>query len=147
MRTGARSGAAAVELAVCLPVLLMMMAAITDLGLALFGLSRLTAAVAAGAQYATLKGRDVSATAIKTLVETATDASTATVDTTRCYCVEVTDTEPRLAVKGCGDSCGGTAKPVRFASISATYTYRPLTPAVKYTLPGSFTVGAIVPLR
>ena len=146
MTRGARSGTAALETALCLPVLLMMICAIADLGLALYGLSRMTAAVAAGAQYATLRGVEASAGTIRDLIEAAADSTTATVDTATCYCVDEAAI-PAMTVKACSDSCADGVRPPRYAVISATYRYRALTPATQLALPSGYTVATRVPLR
>lgn len=75
---GADSGIAAVEFAILVPVMLILLMGATDLGQMLFGYYKLDQAVAAGAEYAALNATKVNstngpalATSIATVVESA----------------------------------------------------------------------------
>jgi Flp pilus assembly protein TadG len=133
---------AAVEFALACPILLLFLGAALDFGLAGFGKASLADAVAAGAQYAVIKGGGTTALAVKQLVETTanlkaangTSLVTATVTGPACYCVS-TATPPVMTSATCGSTCASDSQPAgQYVLITATYTYQALLPQLsKFT--------------
>jgi Flp pilus assembly pilin Flp len=125
------SGVALVEFALLAPVLAVLCVGTIDFGLAFAAQLQLAAAVDEGAQYAFLTGSGVQASAVQTVVKTATPlpSVTATVsyNSTSCYCP--TGTPPALATQTCGVACPDGSMPGKFLSITAQYTYAPIFPS------------------
>lgn len=125
-------GVAAVEFAVAAPVMLFFLGGIVDFGMIYYGQSRVSAGVAAGAQYAILTGATVTQSNIQTLVQNAAGLSNLTVTVTglsptACYCVS--GTPPATVAATCGTNCANGAAAGTYAFITATYAYQPIMPA------------------
>jgi Flp pilus assembly protein TadG len=139
-----RRGIAAVEFALIVPVLLLMLGGVADFGLLMVGKGQLANGLAQGAQYALLQGPSVSGTTVQTVVRSAAARSgvtgTVTVNVTgpACYCVTgkpAALTLPSTALSA-SHTCTGTsltcpspaAAPGAFLIIKASYAYQPLMP-------------------
>jgi Flp pilus assembly protein TadG len=136
-----RRGVAAVEFALIAPVLLMVLAGITDFGLVEFGKSQLANGLAQGVQYALLQGASVTAANITTVVQAGASraglapAVTVTVTGPACYCVSGTPAAlvtPSTALSA-SYTCTGTCPspevaPGVFVTIAATFVYAPVMP-------------------
>jgi Flp pilus assembly protein TadG len=141
-----RRGIAALEFALALPVLLLVMGTLIDVGLIWRARGKLAVAVEAGEQYAVLTGT----TATVTNMVNAICAAAATISTScgvtgtpapvivvaasapTCGCVSTTSGVSTLTATSCGTTCaagatagGGTAG--SFLKLSASYTYAPIT--------------------
>jgi len=141
-----RRGAAAVEFALLAPVLMLMLVTMTDLALAFFAQSQLSAAVATGAQYAYLYGQAPASTFVSDVGSVVSNATTLTpltstvtfnnrTDTSNasaCYCP--TGTARNLtwgSAVTCGSNCGAANEVTAggYVLVSASYTFHPIFPA------------------
>lgn len=122
------SATALIEFALVCPALLLMGGGLTDFGLMVWTRHRLASAVAQAAAYAFDTGSNVSADAIKAVVQATPPLSAATVDVTgpACYCVS--GSPAQLATQNCDTPCSDGTAPGRYVAISATYVYQPLMP-------------------
>ena len=141
---------AAVEFAVAAPVFLFFLGGVVDFGLAYVGQSRLSAGVAAGAEYAILTGASVTQDNIQTIVQNATGLSHLTVavtglSPTACYCVS--GTPPAVASATCGSTCANGARAGTYAFITATYAYQPIMPAYSHLTSPSIVESATVQIQ
>lgn len=150
---GDRRGIAALEFALIVPVLLLLLGGIVDFGLATLGKSQLTNGVAQGVQYALLQGPSVTAANVKTIVQNGASRSglaaavAVTVTGPACYCVASAISPPHLCTSGsltsaltsslpvlsssyaCTGTCSSPAvAPGVFVTITARFTYQPLMP-------------------
>ncbi|MGE0420262.1 MAG: TadE/TadG family type IV pilus assembly protein [Acetobacteraceae bacterium] len=140
-----RSGVAALEFALAVPVFLMFLGGTLDIGLANYGRSALANAVAAGAQYAFLQGPAAPSAIIKTYVETVSRLGNVVANVTgpACYCV--TGTGPTMTAAGCASTCSDGSAAGYYMIISATYTHQALMPA--YSLLGGAAVTESATVR
>jgi Flp pilus assembly protein TadG len=130
-------GSAAVEAAIFLPIFLVMMLAVTDLGAGMFVKMTANAAAQAGAAYAAVKTNSTCLnftaacfTGIKTAMnDAANDAS---------FC---TGTVCLASVGICGD---GSAKCI---SVTANYPYTPILPSAVYTWGKTQTYSSTITIR
>lgn len=124
-------GVAAVEFAIIVPVLLLMLGGLVDFALAFWNKGLLASSVAQGAEYAVLVGPDVLASNIQSVVglKLAIPAAKITITGPGCYCVSGT---PAAAVStACVSLCPNATqatKPGTYVTISAQYTYTPFMP-------------------
>lgn len=126
-----RRGAAAVELAVALPVTAVLLGNLVDYGIMLRRHAQLAAGVANAASYAARSGAAVSA---ETLMGVAVSSSvlagaTASASAASCHCPTGTPRTLGAAV-ACTATCtdGGVAQ--RYVTITGSYTYTPSFPLV-----------------
>ncbi len=117
-----RRAIAAVEFALVVPVVLVMIAGGADLGFLIRARSAVSSAVAQGAYYAVVTGTSVTASQVATMVEQASAISgvTATVAGPTSYCTSGTPLA-LSAVPNSGTCADGT-KPGSYVTISATGT-------------------------
>lgn len=134
-------GVAALEFALIMPVILLILGGIGDFGLLLLGKGQLNNAVVMGAQFAQLQGPSVSGSSIVAIVKDSaqrvglTSKPTITVTGPACYCVtgQPASLSPSAVMLSASYTCGGscpnsTAVPTVFVTINATYTYEPILP-------------------
>jgi Flp pilus assembly protein TadG len=135
-----RRGIAAVEFALVVPVLLLLLGGVADFGLLMMGRSQLANGIAQGVQYALLIGPGVPAATVSSVVATGSARSgisaTVTVEITGpvCYCVSgqpaaLSGSSTALsATYTCTGTCPDAKTPGVFLIIAANYTYRSLMP-------------------
>lgn len=125
------SGVALLEFALLAPVLALLCVGAIDFGLAFAAQLQLAAAVDEGAQYAFLTGSGVQASAVQTVVQTATAlpsvSASVSYSSTSCYCP--TGTPPSLVAQTCGVTCPDGSMPGKYLSITGRYTYAPIFPS------------------
>jgi Flp pilus assembly protein TadG len=109
-------GAAAVEQAFALPVLLLLLSGAVDLGFALYQSSSLSSAARAGAQYAVRFPSD--ADGIKEVVKQAVNFDPSSLTISTALTCECEDGTPTL----CTNTCGGTA-PNSYVSVNVSKSY------------------------
>lgn len=132
-------GNAAVEFALLVPVLILLVAGLIDFGRAYFTKMQLENAARAGAQYGLLHGSDDLAT-IQDVVRQASEVPTAdlTVSTsTFCACPDGT---AQNCVSG---DCGGF-KPGTYVTIGAQTAFVPVFPFANSSRPATITGTALV---
>ncbi|MCW3475433.1 TadE/TadG family type IV pilus assembly protein [Limobrevibacterium gyesilva] len=119
---------AALEFAIIVPVLLVMLAGLTDFALAFWSRGVLASSVAQGAQYAVLVGPTVSTSAIRSIVgqQLSLPAANVTITGPSCYCVS--GTPAAASIQTCGNPCPNGTMPGTYITISASYTYTSLMP-------------------
>ncbi|MDE2517176.1 MAG: pilus assembly protein [Rhodospirillales bacterium] len=127
----ARRGVAALEFALVMPVLLIMLGGVVDFGLVMLARSQLASAVTQGAEYAMATGSSVSPSSIRTMVQSASPLAGVTATVTpssgaACYCV--TGTPLALSSHICTSACPDGSSPGVYLTIKAQYTYQPILP-------------------
>ena len=149
-----RRAVAAVQFAICTPVLLLFMAGVVDLGRANYGRARMESAVSAGVQYAYLTGATVTAANVKSMVEALADSTlngatqvVATVTGPGCFCITGAVGSAAMAAQACNTNCADGRLSGQFVQISATYTFSPLLPGIANLVPSTLTTTALVQLK
>jgi Flp pilus assembly protein TadG len=154
----AARGVAAVEFAITLPLLVILLGGVTDFGIIYYRQSCLSTAVAAGAQYANLidqRSPPVSATNIQNVMRAAAAQSMSNASVTPtasnpalCYCITGASPSSTLTAATCGAACasGGTAG--KYVQLTLTTNYTPMFPALSRVI-GTQTLSktAWVPLQ
>lgn len=150
------SGAAAIELGILLPVLMLLLTGLFDLGFGGFYKMQLQAAVAAGARYALVNG--FSSGPIAAVVQGATGTSPITAATSE-FCGCPTDPTP-LQQQGYGqpsptlgcsspssgtDQCVDGSIPNTYAQITAQYSYNTVLPYPGLPQPFVLSAQAVTP--
>lgn len=143
----ARDGIAAVEFGLLAPMLLLIVAASLDLGLAYSAQIKVQQAAQAGAQYALLHGYD--STKIISAVTSATtlSVSASPAPTQQCGClsgssVTLSGTPPCLV------TCGNGLTPGTYVQVNAQASYSPLIPyATLLSSPTTLTSQALVRIQ
>jgi len=159
-----RRGTSAVEFGFALPILLAVLGGMTDLGLLERARGQLAEAVDAGGQYAVSTGTTATAANIEAAMCAAanpissscaaTGSPTVTVSSTAptCGCVTNSSGTITLATAACGATCTGSATAGgatagSFVSLSAQYTYSPITPGLSNMVATTLTQKAWVRLQ
>lgn len=127
-----RRGVAALEFALSAPLLLVMLAAIADLGLAMRSKMLLASGVANAAHYAVLTQGAATSATLQAIVQ---DASTlgsvsTTVSAASCFCPS--GSPVTLLTATCGNTCSNGATAGTYQTITATYAYVPLMPGYNF---------------
>jgi Flp pilus assembly protein TadG len=153
-------GAAAVEFALVGPFLVFFFVGLADLSFAYHDQLQLSAALAAGAQYAFTKGQTESSSALPGDVTSFVNSISAVTLTSvsasynnglsgsSCYCVKGSPavyTGPLTCGSACTDGSGSTAG--KYLSISASYAYTPMFSLDQAFLNSSFTQSVTVRLQ
>lgn len=121
-------GLAAVEFALCFPVLLVALAGLGDFSLAYWTKGLLANSVAQGAQYALLTGPQVSTLSVRDIVRQKLRLSVSDVDVSQPSCKCVSGTPATARQQTCGVPCLSGSLPGTYMTISARYTYTSLSP-------------------
>ncbi|MCB8875907.1 TadE/TadG family type IV pilus assembly protein [Acidisoma silvae] len=142
-----RSGVAAVEFALCLPLLMIMMGGITDLSLEMRSKMLLATGVSNAASEAIATKGSATAATLQTLV---TDSSgltgvTTTVSALAYECASGTPATLKASSSGSTCTSGGTAG--EYQTITAKYTYTPLMPAFSAVVKTALTETATVQVQ
>jgi Flp pilus assembly protein TadG len=118
-----KSGNAAIEFALIVPILAAMLVAMTDLGVAIYEKMQIRAAADAGVQYAVAKGWN--STAIQNAVTSATSmsgVSASPVPVQSCGCASGTT----IAPAACGSVCASGAAAGTYVTVNAQVQYATL---------------------
>lgn len=143
-----RRGVAALEFALTMPVLLILLGGLTDFGFALWDKAKLADAVAIGAQYAYLNaGSTTLQQSVQTLVSTASGISSSTLSVTATapasYCLAGTPPALASSTMPCTD---GTA-PGKYMTITASYPYPAILPAYSMLVGKTLTESTTVRIQ
>jgi Flp pilus assembly protein TadG len=125
-------GIAAVEFAIAVPFILIMIGGIADTGMLIRAKLRLTQAVSAATRYAAVAGASVASSTVSSIVQgvTALSGVQATVTGPGCYCSSGPSSAFVAATCGAACTIGGNAS--SYLVVQATYTYRPITPGYSH---------------
>ena len=127
-----RRGAAAVEFALMMPVILLALAGVTDFGRLVFDKMELTSAVRSGAQFALAYRTDT--TGIRQSVVDATNLGLSLSDVTATESCECADGSTVV----CGEVCGDASSNRYLMTITAQQSFSPLFvpfSMIEYTVP------------
>lgn len=148
------AGVAAVELAVILPLLIILVAFVTDLSLGILARTQVQNAARAGAEFATSFGYD--ADGIRDAADRAVTRSIVPIATTnvtvsiQCGCTDtgvivgVTDTPPNCTATFCD---GGAINSTAFTTVSVTSNYTPLFPFMWTLVNGTSGISTSIVVR
>jgi Flp pilus assembly protein TadG len=131
-------GAAAVEFALLLPVLLFACMGLIDLGMAVFEKMELTSAARSGAQVATIDSSD--SAAITAAVEDATNLSPSVATSVFCQCSDGSSV-------ACDEACDVDLVKSTYVTVTATTTFTPVTPRIIPGFPDTIDLSGEVTLR
>jgi Flp pilus assembly protein TadG len=135
-------GAAAIELAVLAPVLIMAMICTADLGMGIYRSMQVDSAAQAGAEYALTHGFNAAAIANAVTAATAlTDVTVSPAPTQFCGCA----TSTGIAAATCGSSCSAGVAAATYVTASAQAVYQTILPYP--LLPSTFTFAAQATVR
>lgn len=122
-------GNAAIEFALGLSILMVMLGGLVDYSLAFWTKGLLTSSVAEGIQFALLSGPQVSTSSIQGIVSQRLHLSASDVDVSQPSCKCVFGMPAMVVPQTCGLPCPNGAPPGTYITISARYTYLPIMPA------------------
>ena len=150
MKALGRAGTAAMEFAICAPVMLGLFAVMTDVGNLLRARITLAGAVASAAQFATMAGSTVTSTTLQNVVtnvaSTAGLTATSTVTGPACYCPSAYPVTMNTAT--CGATCATNSLTAsKYVVITASYTYTPIAPHLSKIVTTALTETATVLLQ
>lgn len=145
-----RKGTAALEFAICAPVMLGLFAAMVDVGNLLRARITLAEAVSASAQFAVMSGASVTAVNLQNVVinvaVTAGLAATSTVNGPACYCPSAYPVT--LTTATCGTTCPTNSQSAStYVVINGRYTYTPIAPHLSKIVATTLTETATVLLQ
>lgn len=147
MRIG-RRGAAAVELAVAFPLVLVLLGNLVDYGLMLRRHTQLATGVANAASYASRTGADVATGTLQSITTSSSWLTGATASATAATCRCPSGTPTTLGAEvACSVTCasGGTAQ--KYLTVTGTYPYVPTFPYVVGAGTRTLTHSATVMVR
>jgi Flp pilus assembly protein TadG len=139
-----QKGTAALEFALALPVLLVLIVGTAEIGFAVYEAMQVNNAVEAGALYAAKNGFDATAISNTVVNATSTPGITASPAPTQfCGC----PSSGGVVAATCGASCssGGTAG--TYVRISAAYTHQTILNYPTFGLPTTITAQSVVRLN
>jgi Flp pilus assembly protein TadG len=113
-------GVAAIEFAIMIPLLSLMVVSVTDIGLAVYRKMQVENAAQAGAQYAIARGFDTNG--VSQAVTSATNSTAITASpspVTFCGC----PTNSGISTVSCGSNCFGGGLAGTYATVTAQATY------------------------
>jgi Flp pilus assembly protein TadG len=142
-----RSGAAAIELALVSPFLLILLTGIVEVGIAAYQAMQVQAAVQAGALYAVQNGTS-NLTAIGTAVVNATGTTGITATPTPfTFCGCPTAAGVVSQTTDCTTVCTGNIAPGHYITISAAVPHSTLLPYLNLPLPASLKASTTVRIQ
>lgn len=121
-----RRGTAAVEFAIIVPVLLLILGSLVDYSRMFWSKGLLASSIAQGAEYAFVVGPTVTSANVQTVVRRTLPTASVVVTGPSCYCV--TGTPATVISQSCGTTCTNQIVAGTFVRISATYTYSSVMP-------------------
>jgi Flp pilus assembly protein TadG len=147
MRRRFNAGSVAVEFAVAIPFVLVLLAGLIDTAFLVRAKMRLSNGVAAAGRYATLAGPSVSSTTLSGVVSASSNltGATATVTGPACYCTS--GTPAALASATCGSTCGDGSSGATYVKIIGKYTYSPIMPGYSAIVGGNLTETVVAQLQ
>lgn len=146
MWRAARRGTASVEFAVSIPVVLILVGWFYDLSNVLVARIKLSNAVDNAAEYALLKGSGVSTTVLQGVVTSVSGltGASAAASGPACYCVNSSTTPSSTTAATCGATCSNGTTAGSYYTITGSYTYVPLLPALSHLTNTAVSASAMV---
>ncbi len=143
-----RRAAAAVEVAVTFPIVLVLFGNLVDYGLMLRRHAQLAAGVGNAAGYASQVGADAAAATLQSIATTSSwlAGATASASAVACHCPTGTPRALGAAVV-CTTTCPDGAVAQRYLTVTGTYSYVPLFPQVIGAAARTLTHSATVMVR
>jgi Flp pilus assembly protein TadG len=138
------SGVAAIEFGIIVPILMLMVVAVADLGMGFYRKMQLEDAAQAGAEWAIKNGFD--ANAISNAVTSATSApaiSASPAPVQFCGCASGL----RIGTVTCGTTCSGGVQAGTYTTVSATMTYNTILPYGFFPSTNNFSSQSTVRLQ
>jgi Flp pilus assembly protein TadG len=143
-RRHARAGTAAIEFGLSIPLLVMVLMGVTELGYSMYEAMQVNDSVEAGAQYAARNGFDASGIAAAVVNATGTQGITATPAPVQfCGCPSVTG----IAETACSATCSGGSPSGQYVRISAKLTHQTILPYPALGLPSTLTAQSVLRLN
>lgn len=155
MISRSRAGTAALEFAICAPVMIGMFAVMVDVGNLLRARITIASAVSAAAEYAVMTGATVSAINVQTVLASVGTAAGLAISTNivspGCYCPSSssgTNSPVAFTAATCGTTCASNnLAPNTYIVIRGSYAYSPIAPHLSNILATTITESATVPLK
>jgi Flp pilus assembly protein TadG len=143
-----RRGAAAVELAIAVPIVAILLGNLVDYGLMLRRHAQLAAGVGNAASFAARTGASVSTETLRTITTSSSwlTGASATATAPACHCPTGMPRALGAAV-ACTATCADSAVAQRYITITGTYAYTPTFPQVMGASARTLTHRATVVVR
>lgn len=136
-----RRGSAAIEFALAIPILLVLVAGTAEIGFGVHEAMQVYNSVEAGALYASKHGFDVTGISNAVVNATGTSGITATpAPTSFCGCPSAGGVAPAT----CGAVCGGGGTAGTYVRVNASYTHETILNYPSFGLPTILTAQSIV---
>jgi Flp pilus assembly protein TadG len=126
---GCRSGAGTIEVALTLPVIVLVLTGLFDFGSSVMNAMALQSAARAGAQYALARPDDANGIAAVVAAAARLDAASLTI-TTNSYCEC-----PGRQTVACGGVCAANVQPGRFVSVEVAQPFVGILPYPSFMRP------------
>lgn len=136
-------GAVAVEFALLVPIMVLLLTAVTDIGITAYESMRVQGAAEAGAQYAAKNVWDPAAIAAVVTTASGGGISASPAPMQFCACPD----SGGLAAIDCADTCPGGLPPGRYAEVSAALDHETILPYPGLPSPLTLTGRAVVRLQ
>jgi Flp pilus assembly protein TadG len=129
---GTQSGVAAVEFALCAPLMLMMLAGISDLGLAMRSKMLLVIGVDNATTYAILTQGSATSATLKAIVQDASSLTGVSANASAVTYDCASGTPATLVAATSTTTCASGAVAGQYVTITGSYTYTPLMPGYSF---------------
>jgi Flp pilus assembly protein TadG len=144
-----RRGGPVVEVALAFPLLLVVVGNLVDYGLMLRRNAQLANGVSNAAQYAALKGAEVSVTTLQSIANSSSwlTGATASATAAACYCPSGS---PRITLGtavACTATCDSGQVAQKYVTVTASYAFSPTMPGVTGLGARTLTASATVMVR
>ena len=131
-------GSAAIEFALTMPFLIVLLVGLFDFGASVMNAMALEAAARVGAQYALSQPTDTAGIAAAVSAATRLDPSTLTITSSNfCEC-------PDGSSVACTDSCGTNVIPRRFVTVQVTQQFTSILPYPAFLRPTQLSGAAVL---
>jgi Flp pilus assembly protein TadG len=147
LRPGRQSGVAAVEFALCAPLMLMMLAGISDLGLAMRSKMLLAIGVDNAAIYAILTQGSATPAILQAIVQDASSLAGVSANASRVTYDCASGTPATLVAATSTTTCASGAVAGQYVTISGTYSYVPLMPGYSFLATSTLSDTATVQVK
>jgi Flp pilus assembly protein TadG len=137
-------GTAAIEFGLAIPLLLMLLMGVVELGYAMYESMQVYNSVEAGALYAVRSGGDLAGTATAVVNATGTQGITATPAPVQfCGC----PSESGIVTSSCSATCANGNSPGTYVRVSASLAHQTILPYPGLSLPTTMTAQSTIRLN